>query len=119
MIDARTIYACIDEIVRDLIKRKQERGDYGDSAKSYGMPGYEEIPPRYDSKPTHPKERDMLGATFTASKHTDKVTVIRFTTTPTGSSEPLWYAVEMTVKEWACEQIRQQPFFVHNRETEG
>lgn len=48
----------IDEIYIALIRHKMEKGEpvYGDSPRSYGGSKYRECGPRFDSKPTQPKE---------------------------------------------------------------
>ena len=52
-------FAEVDRIFAELVKFKESRGEpvvYGDSQKSYGGSKYREIGPRFDSKPTQPKE---------------------------------------------------------------
>ena len=51
-------FAEVDRLVAELIKHKEARGEpvYGDSARAYGGSKYREIGPRFDSKPTQPKE---------------------------------------------------------------
>ena len=48
----------LDELLAALIRHKKARGEpiYGDSPRSYGGSKYREIGPRFDSKPTQPKE---------------------------------------------------------------
>ena len=47
-----------DEILAELIRSKLAKGEpvYGDSPRSYGGSQYRECGPRFDSKPTQPKE---------------------------------------------------------------
>ena len=57
---------------------------------------------------------DWLGVTATCTAPDDQsltITVLRWTTAPTDSDEPLWYTQEMTRKEWAVLRIREQPFY--------
>jgi hypothetical protein len=51
----------------------------------------------------------MTDVTFT--EPTDKVTVIRWTTSPTDSDDLRFYIEEITMKEWAIIRIKEQPFY--------
>ena len=54
---------------------------------------------------------DGLGVTTTATRPSKLVTVFRYVSTPTDSSEPGFYTEQITVKELAVEQIKAQPFY--------
>ncbi len=48
----------IEQIAKELMEQKRKAGHpvvSGSSPKSYGMPEYSEIGPRFDSKPTQEK----------------------------------------------------------------